>query len=162
MPPQSGWTEADALSCPTAILRFELRHRHLRDSSFLATLPRAYEAVTKPCRPFGTRIKSPTLPSTPPSAACWAKLFRACGTRISWLLCHRRESTPGFVTDSEGVGFLLSSRVARVGRVRHGSAKKEQMPRYARHDKRVEGRSAAVEEQIPRASAAEARGMTNE
>src|ERR1019366_385371 len=28
MPPQSGCTEADSLSHPTAIMRFELRHRH--------------------------------------------------------------------------------------------------------------------------------------
>ena len=47
--------------------------------------PNAEEAVTKPCRPSGTRIKFPTRPSTPPSATCWAKLFRGYGSRISWL-----------------------------------------------------------------------------
>ncbi len=56
--------------------------------------PRACEPVTKLCRPYGTRIKFPTRPSTPPSAACCARLLRAYGTLILQLLFHCCELEP--------------------------------------------------------------------
>ena len=53
----------------------------------------------------------------------------------------------------------VSQKKGKDGHPHHRGAKKEQIPHFVRDDKRVERRSAAIEEQIPRASAAE--GMTN-
>ena len=44
----------------------------------------------------------------------------------------------------EGVGCPLSSRGARVGRVHHRSAKKEQIPHFVRDDKPIGVRDAAL------------------
>ena len=53
-----------------------------RGSVLFALTPGACEAVTKLCRRYATQTNFSTLPSTPPSATCWAKLFRAFGTRF--------------------------------------------------------------------------------
>ncbi len=41
------------------------------------------EEQVSACRPYGTRINFPTVPSTPPSAACWARLCRPYGLGFS-------------------------------------------------------------------------------
>ncbi len=49
------------------------------------TLPLSYSRFPPiPCRPYGTRISRAT-PSTPPSATCWARIFRPFGL----VLCSR-------------------------------------------------------------------------
>ena len=47
------------------------------------------------------------LPSTPPSAPCWAKLSRAYGTRISLSFFHRGEGELSFVTASNNAACAL-------------------------------------------------------
>src|SRR5208282_6111089 len=43
--------------------------------------------------PEGTPVQYFIRPSTPPSAPCWAKLFRAYGARFSALLLHCQNLT---------------------------------------------------------------------
>src|ERR1035438_1528203 len=42
------------------------------------------------------------------------KLLRACGTRISWLMFHRRENKLSFVTDSSVEGWWPTYPVAHI------------------------------------------------
>src|ERR1017187_6692877 len=41
--------------------------------------PRAYETVSQPLPSLRDSVLFPTLPSTPPTAPCWARLFRPYG-----------------------------------------------------------------------------------
>jgi dipeptidyl aminopeptidase/acylaminoacyl peptidase len=57
-------------------------------------------------RPYGARILFSALPSTPPPALCWAKLFRAYGARFS-----------GFLLPSRKPNSVLAQTLVRTGLV---------------------------------------------
>jgi len=77
----------------------------------------AEEAVTKPFRPYGTRINFSTLPGTSRSASCRATVVPCLRHWIWWLLFHRRTVTLSFVPPFEAPHYHFNPRATATLRL---------------------------------------------